>query len=90
MIKGQCKTHGEGVNLWLCCNHVMQGEADSIVINRHDQGTAMCPACSAKVARLSSYDLCLFCEGCLRELIGRLEEVRGPEAIVGRSFLDEP
>ena len=89
MIKGQCEKHGEGVNLWLCCNHVMQGEADKIVINRHDQGTAMCPECSAKVARLSSYDLCLYCEGCLRELISRLEERQGEEAVPGKNLLNE-
>ena len=90
MIKGQCEKHGGGVNLWLCCSHVIKGEAEHIVINKHDQGTAMCPECTEKVARLSSYDLCLYCEGCLRELITRLEERRGPDAIQGNAFLGEP
>ena len=88
MIKGQCEKHGEGVNLWLCCNHVMQGETNCIVINKHNQGTAMCPECAAKVARLSSYDLCLYCERCLRELIDRLEMQHGENAVQGKDFLN--
>jgi len=67
----------------------MKGIANSIVINKHNQGTAMCPECSAKVARLSSYDLCLFCEGCLRELIDRLETQYGKDAVQGKALLDE-
>ncbi len=89
MIKGECPRHGDGVNMWLCCTHVAEGKATNVVISKYEHGTAMCFECSDKIDRLSSYNLSLFCEECLREFVNRLKAEGREESVIGGELLDK-
>lgn len=67
--KETCKKHGE-VTVWVVCNHVGNGTAETIIFS--EKQDALCFDCANNFAELTELDVVGMCEGCLKDFTAKL------------------
>ena len=88
-----CDKHGE-VSVWVVCNHVGVGSADTIIFSENQD--ALCFECAHNFNSLTEHDVVAMCEECLKDFTAKLmidtktfgnlrNRVKGIEYLKGKS-----
>jgi protein-arginine kinase activator protein McsA len=67
--KALCKKHGE-VNVWIVCQHVGAGKADSVIFS--ERSDALCFECANNFQDLTEEHIVGMCEECLKDFTAKL------------------